>query len=251
MTQNDTPPLGSPLAVMTGAGGGLAPAVARAFWQRGYRLALVARPGGEPAAEALARELTGAADHGDQPTQGSVRAYGVDLSLPGETASVMRRVESDMGAVSALLNLAGGFAMGGPVDDGPELLNRMLQINLHTAVNATAAVLPGMLQRGAGFVAAIGANAVVSPAPGMSAYAAAKGALAAFQRSLAAEVAAKGVNAALLIPTGAIDTPGNRASMPKADPANWLDPAALADALLYLAGTERRGWVHELVISPR
>lgn len=251
MTRNDSPPQGAPLAVITGAGGGLAPAVARAFWQAGYRLALVSRPGGEPDAEALGRELAGATEQGNRPTRDSVRAYGVDLSLPDETARVLGRIESEMGAVGALLNLAGGFAMGGPLDSGPDLLNRMLQINLHTAVNATAALLPGMLQRGTGFVAAIGANAVLAPAPGKSAYAAAKGALAAFQRSLAAEVAVKGVNAALLIPAGAIDTPGNRASMPKADPANWLDPAALAEALLYLAGTERRGWVHELVISPR
>lgn len=234
----------TPLAVITGAGGGTAPSVARAFSRAGYRLALITRPGAENAVSDLASELGAGAGS-------AVATYGVDLASPEATAATFGQLEADLGPVSALVNLAGGFAAGGPVDDGPELLRRMLSINLHTAVNATAALLPGMRERGHGFVAAMGANAVLAPAPGLTAYAAAKGALAAFTRSLAAEVGKAGVNVALLIPTGAIDTPGNRAAMPKADTGNWVDPEALAQALLYLAGTGPRGRVHELVISPR
>lgn len=244
----------SPLAVITGAGGGLAPATARAFSAAGYRLALVTRPGGEQAAEELARELGADQKPSAAPPQGTgastIGIFGIDLAAPDDCSAGFARIESELGPVSVLLNLAGGFSMGGPISHGPELLARMLSINLYTAVNATTAVLPGMLERGAGFVAAIGANAVLTPAPGMSAYAAAKGALAAFQRSLAAEVGSKGVNLALLIPAAAIDTPGNREAMPKADPNNWLDPAALANALLYLAGTQARGRIHELVVRP-
>ncbi len=238
----------SPLAVITGAGGGLAPVVARAFAAAGYRLALVTRPGSENAVEPLVAELAGGvpADRAQ-----SVAAFGIDLAAPAACAAGMRRVEAEMGPAAALLNLAGGFAMGGPVDEGPEVLERMLRVNLHTAVNATAALLPGMRERGHGFVAAIGANAVLAPAPGMTAYAAAKGALAVFMRSLAAEVDKAGVTVSLLVPAGAIDTPGNRAAMPKSDPNNWLDPGSLAAALLYLAGTGARGRVHELVLRPR
>ena len=252
--------------VITGAAGGLAPFVARAFRSAGHPLALVTRPGGEGAGEGLAGELAkgaGAAAPGSSGSLGSsgttgtpgttvatVATYGLDLASPRGTQAGFARIEAAQGPVGLLLNLAGGFAMGGPHDAGPELLQHMLTINLHTAVNATTAVLPGMLERGAGFVAAVGANAVLTPAPGMSAYAAAKGAVATYQRALAAEVGKRGVNAALLIPAAAIDTPGNRAAMPKADPSNWLDPAALAEALLYLAGTRARGSVHELVLRP-
>lgn len=254
MTSNPT----KPLVVITGAAGGLAPAVARAFRSAGHPLALVTRPGGEGAVEGLAGELAhevgAAGSSGSSGSLGSsgttVATYGIDLASPSGTQAGFARIEAAQGPVGLLLNLAGGFAMGGPHDAGPELLQHMLTINLHTAVNATSAVLPGMLERGAGFVAAVGANAVLAPAPGMSAYAAAKGAVATYQRALAAEVGKHGVNAALLIPAAAIDTPGNRAAMPKADPNNWLDPAALAEALLYLAGTRARGTVHELVIRP-
>ena len=243
-----------PLVVITGAAGGLAPAVARAFRSAGHPLALVTRPGGEDAVESLAQELAHEADSAAAGSTGTtlatVATYGIDLASPSGTRAGFASIEAAQGPAGLLLNLAGGFAMGGPHDGGPELLQHMLSINLHTAVNATSAVLPGMLERGAGFVAAIGANAVLTPAPGMSAYAAAKGALATYQRALAAEVGKRGVNAALLIPAAAIDTPGNRAAMPKADPSNWLEPAALAEALLYLANTRPRGAVHELVIRP-
>ena len=151
----------SPLAVITGAGGGLAPVVARAFAAAGYRLALVTRPGSENAVEPLVAELAGGvpADRAQ-----SVAAFGIDLAAPAACAAGMRRVEAEMGPAAALLNLAGGFAMGGPVDEA-RVLERMLRVNLHTAVNATAALLPGMRERGHGFVAAIGANAVLAPHP--------------------------------------------------------------------------------------
>lgn len=233
-----------PLAVITGATGGLAPAVAHAFAAAGYRLALVSRPGRETALDSLVAELT-AASAGTE-----VAVIGIDLLSPEDCLASFGRLEADMGPVSALLNLAGGFAMGGPVTHGAQALEHMLDLNLRTAVNATAALLPGMQSRASGFVAAVGANAVTAPAPGMTAYAASKGALAAFQRSLASEAAKHGVHVALLIPAGAIDTPGNRAAMPKADPARWIDPAALAEALLYLAGNRPRGRVHELVVTP-
>lgn len=245
MTHSDS----SPLAVITGAGGGLAPAVALAFARAGHRLALITRPGSEAPARALAQRLQQEAPtNGGAPTQ--ARVFGVDLADHASCSDGLERVEAAMGAAAGLLNLAGGFAMGGPASHGPQLLERMLTLNLHTAVNATTALLPGMLERGHGFVAAIGANAVLAPAPGMGAYAAAKSALAAYQRSLAAEVGKQGVNAALLIPAAAIDTPGNRQGMPNADRSKWLAPAALADALLFLARTGPGGVVHELVIRP-
>lgn len=237
------------LAVVTGGGGGLAPAVAQRFAAAGWRLALVTRPGKESAVAELARATGAAMPAGGSPAE--VAVYGIELGSAEATHAAFERLEGDLGPVDALLNLAGGFAMGKAVNADPALLERMLDLNLRTAVNATSALLPRMTARGNGFVAVIGANAGVSPAPGMTAYAAAKGALTAYFRSLAAEVGKDGVNVALLLPLTAIDTPGNRAAMPQADPANWIDPAALADALHFLATRAPRGFVHELAVAPR
>lgn len=231
------------MAVITGAGGGLAPAVVTAFARAGHRLALVTRHGKENAPNRATEALADVA-------RADARTYGADLADAADTVKTFARIAAELGPVDVLLNLAGGFAAGPAADTAPEAFEHQLDINLRTAVNATRAVLPSMLERGSGFVAAMGANAVLAPASGSSAYAAAKGAVATYFRALAAEVGKHGVTAALLIPTTAIDTPGNRAAMPKADPANWIAPEALASALLFMASREARGKVHELVVQP-
>ncbi len=246
MTQTDN----GRLAVITGASGGVAPAVARRFARAGYRLALVTRPGKEKQALALlGSELAEATSA--PPGSVPVAAYGADLTAAAETREAFAAIEAEQGEVDALVNLAGGFAMGKASEVDAERFERMIDINLRTAVNATLTLLSGMLARQRGFVAALAANAVLSPSPGMTAYAASKGAVATYFRSLAAEVAPQGVNVALLLPSTAIDTPSNRAAMPNTDPANWVDPDALADALLFLATRPVGGRVHEMVVSPR
>lgn len=235
----------NPLVVVTGAGGGLAPAVALRFAQARRRLALITRPGKEQSVDQLRRQLAELPEAG----AGSITAHGIDLADPSSTSQGFAQLQADLGPVDTLVNLAGGFSTGKAPAADPALLERMLDINLRTAVNATQALLPDMLQRRHGFVAMLGANAVLSPAPGMTAYAAAKGALATYTRSLAAEVGKDGVNVALIIPGGAIDTPGNREAMKSADRSNWLDPAALADAIWYLSTLQARGRVHELVMA--
>jgi len=233
------------LAVVTGAAGGLAPAVALRFARAGYRLALVTRPGREASVRATLEAVRAAAG------PDAAAAYGADLTSAATTRQLMAAVAEAQGPVEALLNLAGGFSMGRASEVDADGFERMLDVNLRTAVNATTAVLPRMLPRGRGFVAAVAANAVISPSPGTTAYAASKGAVASYFRSLAAEVGKDGVNVALVLPAAAIDTPANRAAMPNADAANWVDPEALAEALLFLATRPPRGRVHEMVVSPR
>lgn len=188
-------------------------------------------------------------EHGAR--DGRVTVVGADLQSESETARAFQAAAARVGHCDALLNVAGGFAMT-PAERGATAdLEAMLAVNLHTAVNATRAVLPGMLERGWGFVMAVGAGAALSPAPGRTDYAAAKAAVAAYFASLAAEVAERGVNVAVLHPMGTIDTPANRSAMPAADPRGWITREALAEAAVYLATRQRGGWVHELRVSAR
>ena len=57
--------------------------------------------------------------------------------------------------------------------------------------------------------------------------------------STAAELRTKNINVNCVLPT-VIDTPENRASMPNANPANWVAPEALADVLVFLASDAAR-----------
>jgi NAD(P)-dependent dehydrogenase (short-subunit alcohol dehydrogenase family) len=69
---------------------------------------------------------------------------------------------------------------------------------------------------------------------GMAAYAASKAAVAAFTQALAAEVAGRGVLVNAIAPS-IIDTPANRAAMPKADHAAWPKPEEIAATIAFLA----------------
>jgi NAD(P)-dependent dehydrogenase (short-subunit alcohol dehydrogenase family) len=71
----------------------------------------------------------------------------------------------------------------------------------------------------------------------MAAYAASKGEVLRFTESMAEELAGTGVTVLCIMPT-VIDTPENRAEMPKANPASWTPPAEIAELMWLLAAKE-------------
>jgi NADP-dependent 3-hydroxy acid dehydrogenase YdfG len=228
--------------VVTGGAGALADAIAGVFGGAGARLALIDRaPVQGQSGEAL-RER--AAAHGAVPLV-------ADLTSPAETAAALAEIEGDVGPIEGLIHTAGVFAMA-PADT-PEagLYARLFDANVRTLVNATQAVLPGMLARGSGFLAGISSNVVWegTGAASMSLYAAAKAAVAFYLRSVEREVRGAGVRVAIVYPLAAIDTPANRRAMPEADPAGWVEPIAIAEALLFAATRGPRGRLTELPIG--
>ena len=221
--------------IVTGGAGALADAVARAFAAAGARLALV-----DSAAEAL-RERAAAL--------GAVPLV-ADLADADETAAMAAEVGEELGPVAGVIHTAGAFAAAPAGEATPGLYDRLFDANVRTLVNVTRAVLPGMLARGAGFVAGFSSGVVLEGgAASLSLYAAAKAAVALFLRSLEREVRGAGVRVAVVYPLGAIDTPANRRAMPGADPAGWVDPAAIAAALLFAATRGPRGVIAELAIG--
>ena len=75
------------------------------------------------------------------------------------------------GSVQALANMAGGFAMAGPLEETPaDVLRSQLAINLETAYWMTRAVLPSMKAAGHGSIVYIGTSAATAPFSGGSAY---------------------------------------------------------------------------------
>jgi NAD(P)-dependent dehydrogenase (short-subunit alcohol dehydrogenase family) len=224
-------------AIITGAGGAIAGHITRACVAQGWRLALVAYDGRE---EQRLREA-----HPDQ-----VVVTG-NLADADAAPKVIGAAIDGLGAPDALFNIAGGFDMADAVaDNAAAQLEAQLSINLRTAFNATRAALPAMLDRGRGFVLGVGAAAALDGGAGMGAYAASKAALVAWLKSLRAEVAPKGVEVGIVYPMAAVDTPGNRAAMPKADPARWIDPDELAATIVHLATRSARGRLLEARVYP-
>jgi NAD(P)-dependent dehydrogenase (short-subunit alcohol dehydrogenase family) len=97
-----------------------------------------------------------------------------------------------------------------------------------------------MRQAGKGSLVAIGAAAALRAPEGLAAYASSKGAVLRLTESLADELKRDGVRVNAVLP-GTIDTPQNRAAMPDADPALWVKPTEVAEAILFLLSDAASG----------
>ncbi len=157
---------------------------------------------------------------------------GVDLSAPQGADDAVTAAQARFGRIDALVNIAGGFRWETVADGDPATWERMFAMNLRTALNASRAALPHLIESH-GRIVNIGANAALKASAGMGAYAASKAAVHRLTESLAEEQKGKvAVNAVL---PSIIDTPANRADMPTADFSAWVAPEALAEVILFLA----------------
>jgi NADP-dependent 3-hydroxy acid dehydrogenase YdfG len=178
-------------------------------------------------------------------------AIAADLSTLQGAQSMADAAIAAMGRIDGLIHTVGGFGMGRVHEVDPSQYDRMFDVNMRTLFYAVRAVLGPMIARKEGFIAAIGAApARNGSGPGMSLYAAAKSAVAAFLRSLDGELAGTNIATALVHPMGAIDTPANRRDMPELDAARFVDPAEIAEALVFAATRGPRGRLSEIAIYP-
>lgn len=157
---------------------------------------------------------------------------GVDLTDAAAATRTMNAVADKAGAIDALLNIAGGFIWKRFLEAEPADWDRMRAINLTTNAHATKAALPHLTEA-KGAIVNVGANGAVRAGAGMGPYASAKSGVHRLTESLAEELKGKvRVNAVL---PSILDTPQNRADMPAADPATWVQPRELAKVMLFLA----------------
>lgn len=138
----------------------------------------------------------------------------------------------------ASIHLVGGFAMAGVIDTSLADFEKQWRLNTVTCFLACREAVKTMRKTGhGGRIVNVAARPVVQPAAGMIAYVTAKAGVAALTQALAAEVLADGILVNAVLPS-VIDTPANRASMPKADHARWPKPAELAETIAFLASAQ-------------
>lgn len=213
--------------LITGAAGNLGRAVAAAFAAAGANLVLI-----DLNEDALKSVATKGA--------GGVLAQRADLADPAAIATAVDAAINRFGRIDALCNLAGGFAMGDKAHElSAEAWNNMMELNAGSVLRMSHAVVPHMLKQGGGKIVNIGANSALSGKAEMGAYVASKSAVIRLTETMAAELRSHNINVNCVLPS-IIDTPQNRAAMPKADPAKWVAPEALADVLLFLCSPAAR-----------
>ena len=208
---------------ITGASGVLGSAVAKAAAERGARVALI-----------------DFADHAEVLKDCGPDALmlgGVDLTDAVAASAAIDAVADRFGGLDALINVAGGFKWETLENSLMAGWHRLFLMNVQTAANSSRAAIPYLRRSAAGRIVNIGANGALKAAAGMGPYAASKAGVHALTESLAEELKADGVTVNAVLPS-IIDTPTNRADMPKADFASWVSPSELAAVILFLASEE-------------
>lgn len=211
-------------AVITGATGNLGQAVAERLAVAGARLVLVGRQ-----AEALTKLS------GELPADAVAATIVCDLTDEAAVARLMAEANQQGGGPEILVNAAGGYASGGLVAElDMSVWHRLMAMNLTTAVLCCKYALPYMQAGGYGRIINVAAKQAQDLPPGNAAYAVSKAALRDFTTTLAHELKGSGLAAMAILPS-VIDTPANRAAMPKANTDKWVSPQTLAEVIAYLA----------------
>lgn len=203
--------------IVTGGFGSLGQAVAKAFSQRGDKVARI------DFAASAASALPGALDIG-----------GVDLTDAAATQGALDKVVAAHGGIDVLVNVAGGFTWETLEGGSLESWARMQAMNVMTAATITRLALPELKKSAAGRIINMGAGGAVKAGMGMGAYAASKAGVHKLTEALAEELAGTSVTVNAILPS-IIDTPVNRKDMPDADPGDWVTAESIADVMLFLA----------------
>ena len=219
-------------ALVTGASGGIGRAIARCLHGAGAAVALTGTR--RDALEALAGEL------GER-----AHVAPADLSDPAAPAALVKDVEGALGQVDILVNNAGLTRDMLSMRLTDEDWAKVLDVNLGAAFRLTRAALRGMMQRRWGRVVNITSIVGVTGNAGQSNYAASKAGMIGMSKSIAQEVAARGVTVNCVAP-GFIETPMTeglkddiKEKLLGAVPARRLGtPDDVAAGVLYLASAE-------------
>jgi 2-hydroxycyclohexanecarboxyl-CoA dehydrogenase len=171
--------------LVTGGGGAIGAAICRRF-SRNMKVLVADK--NRDAAERVAREVKG-------------EALVFDISKYEEAKAALA---DEM--VDVLVNNAGWDRFQNFVDTKPQDWEALIDINLRGPLNMHHLVLPGMLQRGGGRIVNISSDAARVGSSGESVYSACKGGIISFSKTLAREVARKGITVNVVCP-GPTDTP--------------------------------------------
>jgi NAD(P)-dependent dehydrogenase (short-subunit alcohol dehydrogenase family) len=217
-------------ALITGGTGGLGSAVTETFLAGGWRCVV---PWNQPHEVERLRSRPGIAAAGER-----LELVEADLFDAGAVADVVERAESAQTPIGAVVNLVGGFAAGGRAHETPvEEFENQFRLNLRPTYLVCAAALPPMAARAEGAIVCVSSRAALRPFPGAAGYITSKAAVLAFVDALAAEYTADGVRVNAVLPS-VIDTPGNRASQPDADPSRWVKPDEIARVIAFLCSPD-------------
>ena len=156
-----------------------------------------------------------------------------DTTDPNAARSLVDRIAAEVGPPGILVNTIGTFGLGDALSATPADLQRMVDINLGTALWLSQAVAPHMQRAGAGAIVHVTARPALEPTGGMAAYSVSKAALVHLTRILDVELRPHGIRVNGVAPQ-LLDTAKNRAQFPADTMAHATAPEAIADVIAFL-----------------
>jgi 2-hydroxycyclohexanecarboxyl-CoA dehydrogenase len=238
-------------AFVTGGAQGIGQGICITLGAQGFKVAVVDL--NLKTARATAESITAAG--------GTALAVQADVTDTTSVQAAVKTVTAELGPVDIAINNAGWDDFMNFVDTTEEFWDRVLDINFKGALRVAHLVVPGMMDRGWGRVINIGSDAGRVGSSLEAVYSGAKGGIIAFTKTLAREVAAKGVTANTVCP-GPTDTPMLRAfadksgdgakvlaGMTRAVPMRRLaEPADIAAAVAFFA-SDATGYITGQTLS--
>ena len=181
--------------IVTGGGGGIGGATCRRFAQAGAKVAVFDRD--LAAAQKVAEGITAQG--------GSAAAFACDITDRAQVDAAVKAATEQLGPIDVLVNNAGWDVFKPFTKTTPDEWAKLIAINLTGALHMHHAVLPGMAARKAGRIVNIASDAARVGSSGEAVYAACKGGLVAFSKTIAREHARHGITVNVVCP-GPTDT---------------------------------------------
>jgi NAD(P)-dependent dehydrogenase (short-subunit alcohol dehydrogenase family) len=158
--------------------------------------------------------------------------FQADFTDPDDAEEVLERTVAQTGRLDHLVNVAGTWRGGTPLDEtDPDTFDFLFDVNLKTMFLASKFSLPHLRETGGGIVS-VSARASLEGGEGDGPYRASKAGVRILTETIAEEN--KGSVRANAVMPSVIDTPANREMMPDADHDEWVDPAEIAGVVAFL-----------------
>jgi 2-hydroxycyclohexanecarboxyl-CoA dehydrogenase len=185
----------SKTVVVTGGGGGIGGATCRRFAREGAKVAVY-----DMNLEAAEKVASGIRDE-----DGQAQAFRCDITDRASVDKAVEATQQGLGPIDVLVNNAGWDVFKPFTKTEPAQWDKLIAINLTGALHMHHAVLPGMAARKAGRIVNIASDAARVGSSGEAVYAACKGGLVAFSKTIAREHARHGITVNVVCP-GPTDT---------------------------------------------
>lgn len=232
------------VALVIGAGDATGAAIARRFAREDFVTCVVRRDATR--LQSLVHQI--------ENKGGRAIAYGADAREEDQVASLVAKIERDVGSIEVVVFNIGANVQFGITETTSRVFRKVWEMACYAGFLTGREAAQAMIPRQRGTIIFTGATASIRGGKGFSAFAAAKHGLRALAQSMARELGPLGIHVAHVVIDGAIDTAFIAENFPERyalkDCDGILDPDHIAESYWQLHCQPRSAWTHELDLRP-